>query len=112
MAKSSPLRTDLDIMSSPGQYYDQETGLQFYYGFGLGIGVGASAVIHTGDPCAEVSVTGTARGEYPIGGIPVGGQVDVSIGQKSGLSAGAGAGLGLGFGASIAATHTIKIFSW
>jgi len=88
------------------------SGVHFYYGFGLGIGAGASATIHTGNPCADVSVTGIARGGYPVGGIPVGGQLDVGIRQKTGLSAGAGAGLGLGFGASVTATHTIKLFSW
>jgi len=76
----------------------------------LGVGVGASATINTGDPCEEVSVTGTLRGGVPIGGVPVGGQGSVSIGQKSGVSGSVGAGLGLGAGASLTATHTIKLF--
>jgi RHS repeat-associated protein len=86
------------------------TGVYFYYGFGLGVGAGASATINTGNPCEEVSVTGTLRGGIPIGGVPVGSQVSVSIGQKSGVSESVGAGLGLGVGASLTATHTIKLF--
>ena len=76
----------------------------------MGIGAGASATIHTGDPCEEVSVTGTVRGGFPIRGIPVGAQGNVSLGQRSGPSASAGAGLGLGFGASLTATQTVKLF--
>ena len=86
------------------------SGAYFYYGVGLGIGAGVSATIHTGKPCAEVDVTGTVRGGFPIGGVPVGAQGSVSIGGKSGVSTSVGAGLGLGFGASLTATHTIKVF--
>jgi RHS repeat-associated protein len=86
------------------------SGAYFYYGAGLGIGAGATGTIHTGNPCAEVSVTGIVRGGYPIGGIPVGAQGDVSIGQESGVSGGAGVGLGLGLGVSLTATHTVKLF--
>jgi RHS repeat-associated protein len=86
------------------------SGVYFYYGAGLGIGAGASATIHTGDPCPGVSVTGTVRGGYPIGGIPLGVEADLSIGENCGVAAGLGVGLGIGFGGSVTATQTVKLF--
>jgi len=88
------------------------SGLYFYYGFGLGYKGGASATINTGDPTEGVSVTVTARGGYPIYGIPVGAKGSVSINQDCGVSKSVGVGFGFGFGVSVTATQTVPVVRW
>jgi len=88
------------------------SGLYFYYGFGLGYKGGASATITTGDPTEGVSVTVTARGGYPIYGIPVGAKGSVSINQDCGVSKSVGVGFGFGFGVSVTATQTVPVVRW
>lgn len=90
------------------------TGLNFYYGFGLGFGKGASATFNSGEmaSCSTVNLGVTFSGGYPILGIPVGAQGNVSTDMGGNISADFGVGLGLGFGVTVGPTHTIPVLQW
>ena len=90
------------------------TGVNFYYGFGLGFGRGGSATFNLGEmaSCSTVNLGVTFSGGYPILGIPVGAQGNVSTDMEGNISTDFGVGLGLGFGVTVGPTHTIPVIQW